>query len=276
MAISDTIQSINTDTVNAGYSPKRTPERDSQLGAVHSHHHLTSRNLSFTVKGKTLIDNVDFQVTDTGVSTILGFNGAGKSLLLRLLHGLITPTQGELLWGGEKVAAEHRKKQAMVFQKPVLLRRTTLDNVLFALKSRDHHNKHNKHKAHTLLERFELSSVATQPARLLSGGESQRLALARAMATEPDVLFLDEATASLDPASTAKIESLIQEICDVGTKVIMVTHDLGLARRLSTEILFFDRGRIAEQSAADVFFDVDNNNHSAMVNKFLAGELPDY
>ncbi len=96
------------------------------------------------------------------------------------------------------------------------------------------------------------------------------------MATEPDVLFLDEATASLDPASTAKIESLIQEICDVGTKVIMVTHDLGLARRLSTEILFLDRGQLAEQSDANTFFNMDNRDHPVMVNKFLAGELPDF
>ena len=236
-------------------------------------HQLRARALTFTVKGRTLIDHVDFQVKDTGVSTILGFNGAGKSLLLRLLHGLITPTHGELLWGDEKVETQHRKRQAMVFQKPVLLRRNTLDNVLFALKSR---GSKDKQKAEALLERFELSSVATQPARLLSGGEAQRLALARAMATEPDVLFLDEATASLDPASTAKIESLIREICDVGTKVIMVTHDLGLARRLSAEILFLDRGTIVEQSDASSFFNVDNKNHQPMVNNFLAGELPDY
>jgi len=262
-------QSANTNAVNSPHAS----EGDVQLAVPQTLHLLKARELTFTIKGRKLIDHIDFQVTETGVSTILGFNGAGKSLLLRLLHGLITPTHGELLWGDDKVSAQHRKKQAMVFQKPVLLRRNTLDNVLFALKSR---GIKNKPKAQALLERFELSSVATQPARLLSGGEAQRLALARAMATEPDVLFLDEATASLDPASTAKIESLIQEICDAGTKVIMVTHDLGLARRLSNEILFLDRGQLAEQSDANSFFNVDNRHHPVMVNKFLAGELPDY
>jgi tungstate transport system ATP-binding protein len=180
---------------------------------------------------------------------IIGPNGAGKSLLLKLLHGLTAPTAGTIDWAGT-TAAEARTRQALVFQKPVLLRRSVAANIDFVLKSRGK----DRAKRDMLLEHVGLAHKAKQPARLLSGGEAQRLALARALATEPEVLFLDEPTASLDPASCLAIEGIVSEAKSRGVRVIFVTHDTGQARRMADDVLFLHGGRVIEYSPADTFF----------------------
>lgn len=232
---------------------------------------LTTRNLSLSINGKRLIKSISLQLTSGGTSTILGYNGAGKSLLLRLLHGLILPSEGEVLCNGNALSKLQRQQQAMVFQKPVLLRRSVIENVRFALRVR---NQDNRQQAIEMLRAVGLDAQAKQPARLLSGGEQQRLAMARALANDPDILFLDEATAGLDPASLGWIEQRIKDISESGTKVIMVTHDLGMARRLSDEILFLDHGQLVAQSSATDFFGSQGRNQPNVVTSFLNGELP--
>ncbi len=235
-------------------------------------HTLSTRNLMLNIDGRPLIDNISLELQPTGTSTILGYNGAGKSLLLRLLHGLIQPSKGEIRCNGERLSRSYRKKQAMVFQKPVLLRRSVIENVRFALRVR---HRDDPDHARQMLQAVGLEKQALQPARLLSGGEQQRLALARALANDPEVLFLDEATSNLDPASLGWIEHRIQEISDGGTKVVMVTHDLAMAHRLSDEILFLDNGRLITQSSAQAFFSSTRNDKPEIVESFLTGRLPE-
>jgi tungstate transport system ATP-binding protein len=158
----------------------------------------------------------------------------------------------------------------MVFQRPVLLRRSVFANVTYALALRGTRGPARKARADAALERFGLASLAGRSARVLSGGEQQRLALARAWAVEPEVLFLDEPTASLDPAATRAVEEALAAFRDAGTKIVMTTHDLGQARRLADEIVFLHRGRVIERSPAKTFFDAPA---SAEGRAFLKGEL---
>ncbi|CAG0908048.1 unnamed protein product, partial [Cyprideis torosa] len=179
----------------------------------------------------------------------MGPNGAGKSLLLKLLHGLIEPTEGQVRWA-ELPPRQVMGRQAMVFQKPVLLRRSVAANLDFVLKARGK----DRVRRDTMLAHAGLSHKANQPARLLSGGEAQRLALSRALATDPEVLLLDEPTASLDPASVLAIEQIVSEARNRGVRIIFVTHDIGQARRMADDVVFLHRGRVAEHSPAATFF----------------------
>jgi tungstate transport system ATP-binding protein len=226
--------------------------------------------LVFEAGGRRLIDGLDLTLRSAVRTVVMGPNGAGKSLLLRLLHGLLEPSAGAILWGGRPAGAAVRLRQAMVFQRPVLLRRAALANVVHALRSRGVPRRERRERAVQVLAAANLAALAGAPARLLSGGEQQRLAMARALSLKPDVLFLDEPTANLDPASTLAIERLIEQAHREGTKIIMVTHDLGQARRLADEVVFLHRGRLEEQSQANRFFD---SPASAIARAFLDGRL---
>jgi len=210
---------------------------------------LTARGLTLRFGETTVIDGLDLDLGPSGCTMILGPNGSGKSLLLKLLHGLIKPTAGQIAWGGQPPGAV-TARQALVFQKPVLLRRTVAANLDFVLKSRGH----DRARLAALLDHVGLAHKAGQPARLLSGGEAQRLALARALATDPEVLFLDEPTASLDPASVLAIEQIVADARDRGVRVVFVSHDIGQARRMADEVVFLHRGRVAEHAPAAAFF----------------------
>jgi len=229
---------------------------------------LVLDRVAFTVQDVTILDDVSFSL-EAGRSTfIIGPNGAGKSVLLRLCHGLLTPTRGRILWkGGHSNPA---RRQAMVFQRPVLLRRSVLGNVAYGLKLAGIGRREREARARKALERVGLGHLADRPARVLSGGEQQRVALARAWALEPEVLFLDEPTASLDPAATRAIETALREIVAGGTKIVMTTHDLGQARRLADEILFLHRGRLIERASADRFLD---SPASPEARAFVRGEI---
>jgi tungstate transport system ATP-binding protein len=217
-----------------------------------------------------LIDRIDLKLQDRGITVILGPNGAGKSLLLRLIHGLIEPTEGVILWGNVPMDDEIRRRQAMVFQKPVLLRRTAAANVAYALGLRGIARSERATRALQALELAGLQHHAFTPARVLSGGEQQRLCLARALSLDPEVLFLDEPTASLDPASTLAIERLLIDAKHRGIKVIVVTHDVGQARRLAHDIIFLHHGRLIEHQPARRFFE---RPASDTARAFIAGGL---
>jgi tungstate transport system ATP-binding protein len=199
---------------------------------------------------------------------ILGANGAGKSVLLRTLHGLIQPSGGTLTWAGARVRP---RAQAMVFQRPVMLRRTARENIEYALRVNGWEPSEAIARSMQVLGAVGLSHLASRQARVLSGGEQQRLALARAWALQPRLLYLDEPTASLDPAAAAEVESVIAEIHRGGTAIVFTTHNLGAARRLSEEIVFLHEGRITERTAADRFFERPASREAA---EFLQGELP--
>ena len=223
--------------------------------------------VSYAVRGQRLIDDISLRITHPGVTVVMGPNGAGKSVLLRLLHGLLRPTSGRIKWHGQSVGESIQRRQALVFQRPVLLRRSALANIDFVLKLRPAAERHDGQK---WLEHVGLGDKSDQPARRLSGGEQQRLAMARALALRPEVLFMDEPTASLDPASVAAIEALVVEAREAGTKVVFVTHDLGQAHRLADEVVFLHKGRLAEQSEAAQFFDAPT---SLAAQDYVAGRL---
>ena len=212
---------------------------------------IEARGLTYEAGGQRLVDGVDLTLAGAGITVVMGPNGAGKSLLLRLLHGLLAPAAGSVTCAGRPQGEEVRRRQAMVFQKPVLLRRSVAANIDFVLGLRDGRDAGRRDE---LLEFAGLTGHAAKPARLLSGGEQQRLALARALATRPEVLFMDEPTASLDPASTLRIEEIACAVRDQGTKIVFITHDMGQARRLAEDVVFMHRGRVLEHAGAAAFF----------------------
>ena len=226
--------------------------------------------LSLEAGGRRLIDAIDLRVEEPGISVILGPNGAGKSLLLRLMHGLIAPTGGTILWAGTPMNFKIRRRQAMVFQKPVLLRRTAAANITHALSLRGVARSERRSRAFQALQLAGLERQAFTPARVLSGGEQQRLCLARALSLDPEILFLDEPTASLDPASTLAIERLLIDAKHRGIKVIVVTHELGQARRLAQDVIFLHHGRLLEHQPASRFFEQPESNDA---RTFMAGGL---
>jgi tungstate transport system ATP-binding protein len=229
---------------------------------------LVLHGLTFSRNGQRIIDRVSLAIDARVRTVILGANGAGKSVLMRLMHGLLQPTDGRITWCGSE---ERPQEQAMVFQRPVMLRRSALGNVTYALKLAGMPRQQRLARARLALSRVGLAEVGARSARVLSGGEQQRLALARAWALQPQILFLDEPTASLDPGSTAQVEALISGIADSGTKIVMSTHNLGQAKRLADEVIFLDRGRVVEYSPAGEFF---GKPRSTEAREFMKGELP--
>lgn len=223
---------------------------------------LLATDLRFDINGVPKVDIPDLRLNGEGPTMILGPNGAGKSLTLRLLHGLLTPLAGRI--------TTPATRQAMVFQKPVLLRRSVLANVEYALKTTGVSRAKRRACALGWLEEAQLLAAARQPARSLSGGEQQRLALVRALATQPEILFLDEPTSSLDPSATQAIEAMILRASGQGTRIVMVTHDLGQAKRLGRDIVFLHRGRVACHQPADAFFASPASPHA---QRYLRGDL---
>jgi tungstate transport system ATP-binding protein len=227
---------------------------------------LVLDRVAFSAGGHAIIHDVSLELRARSCTVILGPNGAGKSVLLRLCHGLLQPTAGEIRWSGP----QPEQHQAMVFQRPVMLRRSTLANIRYGLKRAGVPRAERQKRALAALAVVGLEVLAYRPARVLSGGEQQRAALARAWALRPEVLFLDEPTASLDPAATRAIEEIIAGIRGSGTKVIMTTHDLGQARRLADDVVYLNRGRVVEHTPAGTFFERPASEHAAA---YLRGEL---
>lgn len=230
---------------------------------------LHLRDVEYSVAGKRLVGGVSCRLDAGARTVIVGPNGAGKSLLLRLCHGLIAPTAGSVEWtAAPGVNPVHA--QAMVFQRPIMLRRSAAANIDYALALRHVPKDERARRVTEALQRIGLAAFARRSARVMSFGEQQKLAIARAWALRPQVLFLDEPTASLDPAATRAIEHLIQAIHDSGTKIVMTTHDLGQARRLADEVIFVHGGCIREHAPATAFFEQPRDAAAAA---FLRGEL---
>lgn len=226
---------------------------------------LYFNGVTFSHDGKQLLGPCSFSLDGTGPTLVMGPNGAGKSLLLRLAHGLLAPTQGQVAWSGEG-----RPRQAMVFQQPVLLRRSAVANLTHTLAVNNVPRRTRVKLAHDALERFGLTASTHTPARVLSGGEQQRLALARAWVLSPQVLFLDEPTSALDPAAIKAVEAAVREFHQRGTRIVMTTHDLHQARRLAGDVLFLSGGKVREHTAAETFFDAPVSREA---QAYIVGDL---
>jgi tungstate transport system ATP-binding protein len=217
--------------------------------------------VSLHVADATLIDDISLAIAPGAPTVLLGPNGAGKTTLLKLAMGLIAPTSGQ-------INLSPSLRRAFMFQKPVMLRRSASANLAFALAAAG--RAAGPAVIGALLDRAGLTGFGDRPARKLSGGEQQRLALARALARDPGILFLDEPTTSLDPAATKAVEDIITSIAASGVKVVMATHDLGQARRLAGDVVFLVKGRVAEHARAGAFF---NRPATDAGRRFIAGEL---
>lgn len=226
-------------------------------------------NVSFEAGGKRLIKDMNCTFEAGPKTVIIGPNGAGKSLFLKICHGLIQPNEGQVIWNDPNPMSA-RLNQAMVFQRPVMLRRSVSANIHYPLKLRKIPKAERNDLTEEALSRAGLGRLRDHPARVLSFGEQQKLALARAWALKPQVLFLDEPTASLDPAATYAVEELITAIHEQGAKVIMTTHDLGQAKRIADEVLFIFRGRLLERAPTAQFFESPEND---LAQAFVKGEL---
>jgi len=216
----------------------------------------------------TILNDIALTLAAGAPTVLVGPNGSGKTTLLRLAMGLLRPSRGRVTWGGRIDAASTRR--AIVFQRPVMLRRSAAGNIRYALKAARVARSESAARTAELLALVALSALGDRPARKLSGGEQQRLALARALAKEPQVLFLDEPTASLDPAASKAVEDVIRAVTARGIKVVMATHDLGSARRLAGDIVLLHRGRVIETADTTTFF---SNPATHEARSFVAGEL---
>jgi len=229
---------------------------------------LTLSGASVKRRGKTLVGPIDLTVEAGGLSIVMGPNGAGKTTLLRLMHGLERVSEGTKSWAVDEPLT--RARQAYVFQTPILMRRTALENVAYPLLVHGMARKQALAAAATWLGRVGLSEAADRQAPVLSGGERQKLALARALIREPEILFLDEPCANLDGRATREIEEVLFAVRDAGTRIIMSTHDIGQARRLAGDVLFVCRGRVQETAPAEVFF---NGPKTPEARAFLKGDI---
>ncbi len=229
---------------------------------------LRVEGLGFAAGGVAILRDVSLDVAAGAPTLVIGPNGAGKSVLLRLLHGLLAPTAGRIEWS--PCPGDPARRQAMVFQRPVLLRRSVLANAAYPLRLAGLSRAAAEARAAEELALVGLAALAGRPARRLSGGEQQRLALARAAALRPELLFLDEPCASLDPAATRAVEEIVAALAARGTKIVMTTHDLGQARRLAGDVAFLHRGRVLEHAPAPDFFAGPARAEAAA---FLRGEL---
>ena len=225
------------------------------------------KNISILLNDRIILRNINCQINDKSITAILGPNGAGKSLLLQTINGLTPILNGEITYNLRQLDDNIRKKQAMVFQSPTLLRRTVLGNMEFV-------NSINKNTnmldVKIILKKVGLGAFNNKPARLLSGGEKQRLSLARALLIQPKLLLLDEPTANLDPYSLKLIEDLISEENSKGTTIILTTHDMSQAKRLASDIIFINKGEILEQTQAKIFF---KEPQTIEAKRYLTGEI---
>ena len=218
--------------------------------------------------GAEVLRGISLRLEAGSPTVFIGPNGSGKTTLLRTAMGLLTPDAGRILWGGSPDASGTRR--ALVFQRPVMLRRSVAGNLRYALAVAGVPRAQRAARTRALLQQVGLEELADRPAPRLSGGERQRLALARALAREPAVLFLDEPTASLDPAATLAIEDLVRKVSASGVKVVMTTHDLGEAARLAGEVMLMHRGRVVEAGPVAQLF---GNPHTDEARRFIAGQL---
>jgi tungstate transport system ATP-binding protein len=225
-------------------------------------------DVSFSANGVTILDGIKLVFAAGRPTILIGPNGSGKTTLLKIAMGLLAPSSGQVTWAGRGLDPPLRR--GFVFQRPTMLRRSAAGNIRYALKAARLPRNLLDARVDELLNLVGLAGLGGRPARRMSGGEQQHLALARALARNPAVLFLDEPTASLDPAATKAFEDVIQTLVARGLKVVMSTHDLGEARRLAGEIVMLHKGRVIETSPASAFFDAPQ---SAEARKFLSGDL---
>jgi len=229
---------------------------------------MTLSGAKARVQGKQILGPVDLTLGVSGVTMLIGPNGAGKTTLLRLIHGLQRQSAGAQDWAVP--VEDARAAQAFIFQHPTLMRRSVLDNIAYPLRLRGVSRKQARAQADHWAGRCGVGDHLDQPASSLSGGERQKLALARALIRAPEMLILDEPTAHLDGRSTREVEAILLDAVARDTRLLMATHDMGQARRLGTEVVFLHNGTVVETGPASEFFKAPQTKET---NAFLNGDI---
>jgi tungstate transport system ATP-binding protein len=229
---------------------------------------LALEHIRHEAGGRAILDIETLSIANGPPTAVIGPNGAGKTTLLRIGMGLTKPSRGRVTWGGRADIAPARR--AILFQRPVMLMRSAAANIGYALAASDMPRAARPQRIAELLALVGLSGFENRPARRISGGEQQRLALARALARDPELLLLDEPTASLDPAAAKSVEDVLSTVAARGVKIVFSTHDLGTARRLAGDVILLHRGKLIEHSRSEVFF---RQPKTEQARKFQAGDL---
>jgi tungstate transport system ATP-binding protein len=222
--------------------------------------------LTLARNGTTILDGLSARIAATGITALIGPNGAGKSATLRVIDGLLKPDTGAV-----RIIGEGLVRRAFVFQRPALLRTSAIANVALALEPLGLSRSERTSRARAALVRVGLGDRAEAPATRLSGGEQQRLALARAWAAEPDLLLADEPTANLDPGATELVEGLIADIARRGAKVVLVSHNLAQVTRLAADVVVLARGRAVEEGPTRALL---TSPQAPETRAYITGELP--
>lgn len=226
---------------------------------------LELKQVAVIRRGKRMIGPVDLVLNPQGPTIIIGPNGSGKTTLLRVMHGIERINAGQVTW-----ACDHPAKHAFVFQSPIMLRRSVAENLAYPQRLAKVSEAVIRKDVDHWLSRIGLSTLRDRPATRLSGGERQKLAIARALVCKPAVLFLDEPCANLDGYATRDIEALLQEAAEAGTRLIMATHDMGQARRLAQDLVFMLDGKVHEAGPSAQAFITPKTNELAA---FLRGDI---
>ena len=227
-------------------------------------------DLSFEFNGKALISIENLIVYEPKITVILGPNGAGKSLLLKLIQGIQKPSAGRIKLRGIPIE-ENQERLTMVLQAPILLRLSVYYNIAMCMnRSNFFLSSSEKEAIYRLLKKVGLEDKLNVPAKFLSGGEKQKLSLARALISNPSILLVDEPTSTIDPTTTLLIENMIREQSELGTKIIFVTHDINQAFRLANDAVMIYKGRIVEHGSVESFFQKPS---SSFTKRYLSGSL---
>ena len=230
---------------------------------------LNMNRVGYRIGNHTLIDDISLNSSINHCTALLGANGAGKSTFLRLCHGLLTPTSGEIYWGTQAPQALGRRI-TMVFQKPCLLKRSVYANLSYALYLHRVRSSEREKRIKAAFQLVHLTHQIHRSAQLLSGGEQKKLAIARAWVLQPDIILFDEPTAGLDIDSTHAVEKIISDLSQQGIKIIIASHNLAQVRRLCDEIIFLDQGRVIQQCGTQEFFD---NPREKTICEFIKSQV---
>lgn len=227
------------------------------------------RTTQYEVNGKRLLGPLELDISASTITCVMGHNGAGKSLLLGLCHGTLIPTHGHVTYQNDPVQ-KTRRNRGMIFQDTLVMRRSVRDNIAFPLKVAGMAKPQRTRRVAELLEMVQLTDHADAPAAILSGGEGQRMALARALITNPTTVIMDEPTSNLDPKANADFEQIVTAINTQGIGFIWATHDRLQASRMSQSVVFLNQGLLAEHSATDLFFRAPRSPEAA---QYLVGTI---
>jgi len=223
---------------------------------------LKIHNLSYSVNGNNILNNINILSDEKKITIIAGNNGSGKSTLLKILHGLIEIPDNIIKWGDYSIK-NVKDNQTMVFQTPILLNRTTYENLNYVANKK---NITEKNYVEKIIEKLNIEDIANINTRYVSGGERQKASIAMAIIGDPKIIFLDEPTSQLDPAYKNEIENIINDLSNLNVKIFMTSHDISQINRIGKEIIFLDNGNIIYQNSVEKFF---NKKHCISINNYI-------